>query len=68
VPLDHFFVDFCCHELMLAIEIDGFTHGTEEAREMDLARQAKLESLGCFVSAVLYMGCEREFAGSADID
>jgi very-short-patch-repair endonuclease len=46
VPLDKFIVDFYCHELMLAIEIDGFTHGTEEARERDLTRQAKLESLG----------------------
>jgi very-short-patch-repair endonuclease len=31
VPLDKFIVDFYCHELMLAIEIDGVTHGTEEA-------------------------------------
>jgi very-short-patch-repair endonuclease len=46
VPLDKFIVDFYCHELMLAIEIDGVTHGTEEAREKDLTRQARLESLG----------------------
>ena len=31
---------------MLAIEIDGVTHGPDEAREKDLARQAKLESFG----------------------
>jgi very-short-patch-repair endonuclease len=31
---------------MLAIEIDGFTHGPDEAREKDLAQQAKLESFG----------------------
>jgi very-short-patch-repair endonuclease len=31
---------------MLAIEIDCVTHGTEEARERDLTRQARLESLG----------------------
>jgi len=46
VPLDKFIVDFYCHELMLAIEIDGITHGSEEARERDLTRQARLESLG----------------------
>jgi len=46
VPLDKFIVDFYCHELMLAIEIDGVTHGSEEAREKDLTRQAKLESIG----------------------
>ena len=31
---------------MLAIEIDGITHGSEEAREKDLTRQARLENLG----------------------
>jgi very-short-patch-repair endonuclease len=46
VPLDQFIVDFYCHELMLAIEIDGITHGSEGARDRDLTRQAKLESLG----------------------
>lgn len=46
VPIDHFIVDFYCHELMLAIEIDGITHDTEEARAADLTRQAKLENLG----------------------
>ena len=46
VPLDKFVVDFYCHEQMLAIEIDGATHGSEETREKDLTRQARLESLG----------------------
>jgi very-short-patch-repair endonuclease len=26
VPIDEFIVDFYCHELMLAIEIDGISH------------------------------------------
>jgi very-short-patch-repair endonuclease len=26
VPMDKFVVDFYCHEIMLAIEIDGITH------------------------------------------
>jgi len=26
VPVDEFIVDFYCHELKLAIEIDGYTH------------------------------------------
>jgi len=26
VPVDEFIVDFYCHELMLAIEIDGNSH------------------------------------------
>jgi very-short-patch-repair endonuclease len=39
VSLDHFIVDFYCHELMLAIKIDGTTHGTEETSVRDLAKE-----------------------------
>ncbi|MFL5764480.1 MAG: endonuclease domain-containing protein [Bacteroidia bacterium] len=46
VPIDEFIVDFYCHELMLAIEIDGSSHDYEEAYERDLKRQRRLESLG----------------------
>jgi very-short-patch-repair endonuclease len=44
VPLDEFIVDFYCHELRLAIEIDGCTH--DEMQDYDKQRQAKLEKLG----------------------
>jgi very-short-patch-repair endonuclease len=44
VPIDEFIVDFYCHELRLAIEIDGCSH--DEKFEYDLKRQEKLESLG----------------------
>jgi very-short-patch-repair endonuclease len=44
VPIDEFIVDFYCHELMLAIEIDGKSH--ENKYEYDLMRQKKLEDLG----------------------
>ena len=44
VPIDNFIVDFYCHELMLAIEIDGDSHDNKVY--YDLARQQKLESLG----------------------
>lgn len=43
VPLNKFIVDFYCHELMLAIEIDG---GSHDDIEKDNERQEKLESLG----------------------
>lgn len=46
VPVDRFIVDFYCHELMLAIEVDGASHESEEARARELKRQARLESLG----------------------
>ncbi len=46
VPLDEFIVDFYCHEIGLAIEIDGKSHQSEMAFEKDMIRQAKLEEFG----------------------
>jgi len=43
-PIDDFIVDFFCHDLMLAIEIDGETHNYKA--EEDKVRQSRLESLG----------------------
>ena len=45
-PIDEFIVDFYCKDLMLAIEIDGDSHDTEEAYVKDVKRQERLESLG----------------------
>jgi very-short-patch-repair endonuclease len=42
VPLDEFIVDFYCHELHLAIEIDGSTH--DYNFDHDDYRQKRLES------------------------
>jgi very-short-patch-repair endonuclease len=44
VPIDEYIVDFYCHELHLAIEIDGNTH--DYNFEKDDLRQKKLEGLG----------------------
>ena len=44
VPIDKYIVDFYCHELMLAIEIDGMTHNFKY--DLDQQRQNKLENLG----------------------
>ncbi|MDZ7716165.1 MAG: endonuclease domain-containing protein [Balneolaceae bacterium] len=46
VPIDEYIVDFYCHELMLAIEIDGASHDFPEASVSDLKRQQRLEKLG----------------------
>ncbi|MCO4293688.1 endonuclease domain-containing protein [Solitalea sp. MAHUQ-68] len=46
VPIANFIVDFYCHELKLAIEVDGFTHYNEGNHKNDLMRQTHLESLG----------------------
>ncbi len=42
VPIGQFIVDFYCHELRLAIEIDGSSH----EQETDALRQKRLEALG----------------------
>jgi len=44
VPIDEYIVDFYCHELRLAIEVDGSSHDNKQV--YDLRRQRKLESLG----------------------
>ena len=49
VPIDAYIVDFYCHELKLAIEIDGSSHQDEKVAENDIVRQEKLESLGVAV-------------------
>ena len=44
VPIDEYIVDFYCHELRLAIDVDGSSHDNKQ--EYDLLRQRKLERLG----------------------
>lgn len=44
VPIDEYIVDFYCHELMIAIEIDGTTHYYNF--DNDENRQKRLESFG----------------------
>ena len=34
VPVNKYIVDFYCHELMLAIEIDGSSHDSVDAQKM----------------------------------
>lgn len=46
VPMLDYIVDFYCHELMLAIELDGLTHNSEEAELLDEHRQQRLEKCG----------------------
>jgi very-short-patch-repair endonuclease len=46
VPIDNYIVDFYCHELMLAIEIDGNSHKNLDIQENDFVRQEALQKLG----------------------
>ncbi|WP_282143469.1 endonuclease domain-containing protein [Cellulophaga baltica] len=44
VPINEFIVDFYCHEIQLAIEIDGSSHDTQ--CDYDFRRQNILETKG----------------------
>ena len=44
--VDHFVIDFYCHELKLAVELDGDIHEILEQKEYDKARQKYLEAFG----------------------
>ena len=44
VPIDEYIVDFYCHELKLAIEVDGYTH--DYNFQQDEFRQSKLQNAG----------------------
>ena len=44
VPLSHYIVDFYCHEIGLAIEVDGKIHDIQVIK--DGQRQGKLEQFG----------------------
>ncbi|HZB13006.1 MAG TPA: endonuclease domain-containing protein [Chryseolinea sp.] len=46
VPLLDYIVDFYCHELRLAIEVDGKSHESDLAKQYDTKRQIKLEERG----------------------
>tara|TARA_R100000908_G_scaffold56016_1_gene31342 strand:- start:614 stop:925 length:312 start_codon:yes stop_codon:yes gene_type:complete len=46
IPMDSFVVDFYCHEIMLAVEIDGNSHDNPQNAASDLERQLRLESYG----------------------
>ena len=45
-PIYNYIVDFYCKDLMLAIEVDGISHYSEEANIDDNIRQREIEELG----------------------
>ena len=45
-PIDNFILDFFCHELMLGIELDGYSHQLEEVQERDAVKTSKMKELG----------------------
>ena len=45
-PVLNYIADFMCKELMLIIEIDGFTHLFKEIKIKDIRKQSDLEKAG----------------------
>jgi very-short-patch-repair endonuclease len=45
-PLDNYIVDFFCNAMMLAIELDGYSHQLEEVYEKDMAKEKRMKELG----------------------
>jgi very-short-patch-repair endonuclease len=48
-PVDCFILDFFCFELMLGIELDGYTHLFAEVIEKDIRKEYRLRQLGITV-------------------
>jgi len=46
VPIHNFIIDFYCHELKLAIEVDGSSHTHPDQKEKDNVRDYTLQQLG----------------------
>lgn len=65
VPIDQFIVDFYCHELFLAIEVDGLYHEAPDQKAYDRVRQERLEDLG--VRLVRFSANDVENNGSSVI-
>lgn len=48
-PIDNYIIDFFCHELMLGIELDGYSHTFEETFEKDKAKENRMKEIGITV-------------------
>ena len=48
-PLDQYIADFFCNELMLAIEVDGYSHELIEVFNKDIKKENRLNELGITV-------------------
>jgi len=48
-PIDNYIADFFCNTLMLAIELDGYTHDFEKVLERDIKKEQRLNEIGITV-------------------
>ncbi len=45
-PVDNYILDFFCPNLMLGIELDGYSHNFDEIVEKDMKKELKMKKLG----------------------
>jgi len=48
-PIDQYILDFFCHELMLGIEVDGYSHQLEDVQKKDAVKEYRMNELGIHV-------------------
>jgi very-short-patch-repair endonuclease len=48
-PVDNYILDFFCYELMLGIEVDGYSHEFLEVYNKDVIKEAKMNEFGITV-------------------
>ncbi|MEN9655977.1 MAG: hypothetical protein RL311_909 [Bacteroidota bacterium] len=45
-PIDNYILDFFCYDLMLGIEVDGYSHEILEVYNKDIVKKKKMNELG----------------------
>ncbi|OYQ35078.1 DNA methylase [Flavobacterium cyanobacteriorum] len=48
-PLDNYILDFFCYELMLGIEVDGYSHEFLEVYNKDVVKEVRMNDFGITV-------------------
>ena len=48
-PIDNYILDFFCHELMLGIEVDGYSHEFLEIQQKDSIKEKRMNEFGISV-------------------
>lgn len=62
-PLGRYYANFCCHRARLIVEVDGDTHGSEQAIAHDSIRDAFLRREGYRVLRVTNLDVMRNLDG-----
>ncbi|MXN92969.1 DUF559 domain-containing protein [Flavobacterium sp. Sd200] len=48
-PIDNYILDFFCHELMMGIEVDGYSHEFLEVYNKDIIKEKRMSEFGITV-------------------